>query len=401
MKVMVLAAGLIVLAGVPGAARFSQAQPAQAVEKAEVAKAIEGARVFRDAGLLAEASSAMTPILKKYPGNSDAARFHIDTLLAQGHFDDSLIVYDAYVKARQRPDAIALAAIGRSDLRRTQQVKSDKPSTVALVLERLARDGDADALRSLKQLSAAAPSFSLEDLAPTISLARLNDAEAQTALGRALSQASSDMKPQVILAIQEANARSLGPAIRAAFGDSDQNVRNRAALALGTLQIREAVPELQNAFDNAGANGGATKMFAAIALKQLGQTSVDKFVETQLLDSPIPEIRMYAAGAYQFSTTKTPQWDKAVRALMSGPNELQRLQAAELLACCDLVAARSLLTSALSSPNPILRAGAAKIFESRKDLADLTVARRIIGDSLDLVRLHGDGIAMTLAKSAQ
>jgi hypothetical protein len=108
-----------------------------------------------------------------------------------------------------------------------------------------------------------------------------------------------------------------------------------------------------------------------------------------------------AARAYQFSTAKTPQWEKAVRALMSGPNEQQRLDAAEMLACCDLVAAKSLLTSALASPNPIMRAGAAKVFESRKELADVAIARRIIGDSLDGVRLYGDGMALTLAKSAQ
>jgi hypothetical protein len=400
MKVILLAAGLVVLAGVPSAARLPQAQPNQATEAADVAKAIQGARVFRDAGLLAEASNAMASVLKKYPGNSDAARFHIDTLLAQGHFDDSLIVYDAYVKARQKPDAIPLAAIGRSDLRRTQQVKSDKPATVALVLERLARDGDAGALQSLRQLSAAVPSSTLQDLAPTIALARLNEAEAQAALGRALSQAPSDMKPQVIQAIRDANARNQGPALRAAFDDPDPAVKTAAALALGALQVREAVPQLQNAYDNAGANAGAVKMFSAIALKQLGQTSVDKFVEG-LLDSPIAEIRVHAARAYLFSTTKTPQWDKAVRALMNGPNEQQRLDAAEMLACCDVTAAKSLLTSALASPNPILRAGAAKVFESRKELADLTIARRILGDSLDGVRLYGAGIAMTLAKSAQ
>ena len=399
MKVVVLAVCVIALAAVPTAARLPQ-QPVPAAEAAEVAKAIEGARVFRDAGMLVEASNAMAAVLKKYPANTAAVRFHIDTLLAQSHFDDSLIAYDAYVKARQRPDAVALAAIGRSDLKHTAQVRSDKPATMALALERLARDGDTGALQTLRQMAAGAPSSSLQDLTPVISLSRLNDSEAQAALGRMLAQAPSEKKPLIIQAMQEGNARSQGPAIRAAFGDSDQNVRNRAALALGSLQVREAMPDLQAAVDSAGEKDGATKMFAAIALKQLGQSNVDKFVES-LLDSPIPQIRVYAARAYLFSTTKTPQWDKAVRALMSGADEQQRLDAAEMLACCDMPAARSLLNSALASPNPIVRQTAGKIFESRKDLADLIVARRLLGDSLDGVRLYGAGIALTLAKGAQ
>jgi hypothetical protein len=74
------------------------------------------------------------------------------------------------------------------------------------------------------------------------------------------------------------------------------------------------------------------------------------------------------------------------------------LQAAELLACCDLVAARGFLTSALSSPNPLLRAGAAKALEARKELASLEIARRLLGDATEVVRIHGAGLALAFAR---
>jgi HEAT repeat protein len=146
-------------------------------------------------------------------------------------------------------------------------------------------------------------------------------------------------------------------------------------------------------------DASAVKMFAAIALKRLGDTSADTFL-VGLLNGPIAEISMYAAGAWRFSTQKSPQWEKAVRTLMNGSNEQHRLEAAELLACCDQTAARSFLNSAISNPNPLMRAGAAKILEARKELATPEIARRLLGDATEGVRAHGAGLTLALAKDA-
>src|SRR6185369_16216339 len=95
--------------------------------------------------------------------------------LEEGKTDEALKTYDAYVAASKRPDAPMLANIARTDLRRIWQAKPDQPILLASVLERLARDGDAAALKALKKASARNPNVSPEELAPTISLARLKD----------------------------------------------------------------------------------------------------------------------------------------------------------------------------------------------------------------------------------
>jgi HEAT repeat protein len=192
--------------------------------------------------------------------------------------------------------------------------------------------------------------------------------------------------------------RSLAPSLIALLGDDSIVVRQAAALALGTLQSKESIPHLQATLEG---DVPAVKMFAAVSLKRLGQANVDTFL-AGLLNGQIAELRVIAAGAYQSTgpVAKNPTWEKAVRELMASTNEQHRLQAAEMLACCDAVAARTALTSALASANPLLRAGAAKIFEARRELADLTIARRIVGDALDPVRVYGNGLALVLAKDA-
>jgi hypothetical protein len=108
-------------------------------------------------------------------------------------------------------------------------------------------------------------------------------------------------------------------------------------------------------------------------------------------------VQVIAAGAWQFSTARSPAWDKAARTLLASANDLHRVRAAELLACCDPTAARTVLTSALGSPNPLLRAAAARVLESRPELADATSARQTLGDTAVSVRLHGAGLAHALA----
>jgi HEAT repeat protein len=332
------------------------------------------------------------------PMSAAQAQQAIAKHLEEGKTDEALKTYDAYVAASKRPDAPMLANIARTDLRRIWQAKPDQPILLASVLERLARDGDAAALKALKQASARNPNVSPEELAPTVSLARLKDQDAITKLTQLLAVTEPLARAQVVKAIEAADVRSLAPSLIALLGDDSIVVRQAAALALGTLQSKESIPHLQATFEG---DVPAVKMFAAVSLKRLGQANVDTFL-AGLLNGQIAELRVIAAGAYQSTgpVAKNPTWEKAVRELMASPNEQHRLQAAEMLACCDAVAARTALTSALASANPLLRAGAAKIFEARRELADLTIARRIVGDALDPVRVYGNGLALVLAKDA-
>jgi HEAT repeat protein len=101
-----------------------------------------------------------------------------------------------------------------------------------------------------------------------------------------------------------------------------------------------------------------------------------------------------AAEAYQ--TSKSTEWIPAIKSLLGDRNEMTRLRAAELLACCDQTSARTALVGALDGPNQLIRNEAARILEA-KGLADPTVARRLLGDPFEGVRLYGAGATLLAA----
>ena len=399
-RAVVVSFACAVFVWMSGPAPAAQTTPvAQAAETAEVTKALETARAAKAGKRIDEAINAMAVVLKKYPGNQEAAAFQVATFAEQERLTEALGTYDAFVTARKRQDAGLLAPIARADLRRTAFTQRDQPILVARALERQARDGDAVALRTLRQLSSSVGTVSPATIAPVIALVRLKDPAGEAALANIMRSGQPLERAQAMQALTEADVRAadvrgLVPRVIELLADPDVNVRSAAATALGTLQAKEAIPQLKAAFDK---DTPAVKMFAAVALRRLGDTSVDPFL-ANILNGQIAELRVIVAGAYATSTSKNPQWDKAVRTLMGGPNEQIRLQAAELLVCCDLVAARSFLTSALSNPNPLMRAGAAKALEARKDLASLEIARRLLGDATESVRIHGAGLALAFAR---
>lgn len=367
-----------------------------ASQSPEVTQALEFARASKQAGRPNDAIDALAAVLKKFPGSADASRLQIETLFEVDRQAEALKVYDAYAAAQPKADPAVLGALARSDLRRTARVRSSQPQSLVRALERLAREGDADALQGLRQAADATSVISPDSLAPVIALARVKDPAGETRLVQMLGTSAPLERAQVVQAIGQAALRSQAPRVLALLGDPDLNVRNAAAVALGLLQDKQAVPQLRNAFQNDEA--GSVKLFAAVALRQLGDASADTFLEDRL-KGQIAELQVIAAGAWQFATSRSPVWEKAVRTLLGSANELHRLKAAELLACCDRVAARNVLTSALASPNPLLRAAAAAALEARPELADLALARRLLGDAAESVRIHGAGLALTISRS--
>ncbi len=364
-------------------------------QSAEVTQALESARAAKAAGRTNEALDAVAAVLKKSPGSADASRFQIETLLEVDRHAEALKVYDAYAATQPKPDRAMLGTLAGADLRRMARLRQNVPVLYAQVLERLARSGDANAIPALRQVAGSTSVISPESLAPVIALARLKDPAGENRLAEMLTSSVSTARAQVVQAIAQGDVRSQAPRLIPLLSDPDINVRNAVAIALGLLQAKQAVPELRNAYENDQA--GAVKMFAAVSLKQLGDTTADSFLEG-LLKGQIAEIQVIAAGAWQFATSKSPVWEKAVRTLLASPNDLHRVRAAELLAGVDPAAARNILTSAVASPNPLLRSAAAKALESRPELADFALARRLMGDAAEGVRVHGSGLALVLAK---
>jgi HEAT repeat protein len=112
-----------------------------------------------------------------------------------------------------------------------------------------------------------------------------------------------------------------------------------------------------------------------------------------MLKSEVPAARLLAAEAYQGSGAG--EWLDRVRELARERDELTRVKAAELLACCDAPAARSILDQALSSPNQLLRGEAARVLEARH-LMDAVLVRRLLGETFPMLRIYGAGAALRL-----
>ena len=333
-------------------------------------------------------SGAQTSAARQAP-NRETASAQIEAALQQQKYDLALATYDTYVLAMAKPDAALLAEIAKADLNRIIRRETPEATLTGSALERLARAGEPGALQALKRQAAKATPMSADELILTASLVRLGDAAAQERLGKLLAAVSTDQKSEVIRIIQNAHARSLAPQISAYLGDPAPQIRCAAALAVGVLKYDDAIPRLQQLFKD---DVQIVRLFAAAALKRLGQTSADGYL-IDILRTGAPEVRLIAAEAYQSSATT--QWVQYVTDLLTDRNQINRLRAAEVIACCNQNAARAPLLSALDSDNPSLRAEAARILET-KNLADLRIARRLLADGADGVRLYGAGAALQL-----
>ena len=135
---------------------------------------------------------------------------------------------------------------------------------------------------------------------------------------------------------------------------------------------------------------------AALALKRLGDASADSVV-AGYLKSEIPDVRLMAAEAFAGSNSK--EWLPLVMSLQSHSNEQVRVRVAATIACCDRTAARGILLAALKS-HPLVRLDAARVLED-KGLADAALARQLLGDDLEAVRIAAAGMAIALARPAR
>jgi hypothetical protein len=375
------------LAQTPARQASGAAEPIPPQATGEVAKALAGARESLAGGRAEEAITSVNSVLARYPANREAVEIKITALLERQQFEQALATYDAYTTALKKPDVGVLGLIARAELRRVVRRQPGDAVATAAALERLAGAGDGEALQALKRAAASQSSTSRDALAPLVSLARLGDTDAATRLAALLPSPSWEGKTAVIRALQDARARSQAPKIVALLDDPQPQVRAAAALALGVLQFADAVPKLQGLFKH---DLPIVRLFASVALKRLGQTTADLYV-AEMLRSEVPEVRLIAAEAYQSS--KTTQWVPPVKELLSDRNELNRLRAADLIACSDPATARRALLTALDSPDPLLRNEAARILEAR-DLFDAKIVRRLLGDAYDGVRVYGAGAAL-------
>jgi HEAT repeat protein len=355
------------------------------------ANEVAAAREMAAEGRIAEALERIDTVLARDPANRDAVVLKVTTLLGARRFGDALASYDAFASALNRPDAALLSVIAQADLASLAEKPPDE-GLEAAALERLARAGDSRAGDRLRRLAASAQAPGLVTLL-NVSLARLGDHEASRRLGAMLQRASTaEERTRAILALRDVGARGEASKVAALLDDGDVRVRGAAAATVGVLGFADAAPRLETLFTE---DEHVVRMRAAVALKLLGRKTADAYLD-QLLKNGAPEVRLIAAEGYQ--ATKNAQWTSPIRSILSDRQEVNRLRAAEVLACCDPAAALAALAAMMRSENPFVRIDAARILEA-KGLADHAMARRMLGDAVAAVRVHGAGVAITLASA--
>jgi HEAT repeat protein len=319
--------------------------------------------------------------------NREQTEAKISAHLLRHEFQPALSIYDSYVGRVKKPDIQLLRPIATMELRMLAQSQNEGVRIQALY--QLAGLNDEAALRSLRQAAeSAVPTQS--GLAPLISLVRLGDKPAAARLGGLLDSAPSETKPAMIRALQDARARSEARRLVPLLGNSDLSIRTAAALAIGSLEYHDASALLREMM---GRDQPVERMVAALALTRLGDGSADAHVQP-LLDSVVPEIRLMAAEAAGPSTRA--RWVPKVKELTRDRNELVRVRAAEVLACCDTAGARATLIEALGSSLPSVQVEAARVL-MEKELSDPRLARRLLGHPHDEVRTFGAGAVLRLA----
>jgi HEAT repeat protein len=304
--------------------------------------------------------------------------------ISDGRLDLALSSYDAYVIRVKQPDIGLLTPVAREELRAAVRRFEGDAVLHSAALERLARAGDADALKTLK--ASVGPHS-----APALSLARLDDKQAPARLGALLVDATGNEKVEIIRALADGDARGESPKVAALLTDADPQVRAAAARAVGVLGYREAIPQLKVLFEQ---DPTVVRRFAAVALKRLGDSTADVVV-AEMLASNSPDLRLMAAAAYP--PTSRALWVEQIKALRYDRNELVRVRAAEVLACCDPDSARGMLLAALAHPDPSMRVEVARVLEGQ-GLADARIARQLLGDTFPQVRLYGAGAVLKLAR---
>jgi len=186
--------------------------------------------------------------------------------------------------------------------------------------------------------------------------------------------------------------RSQSAKVVALLTDSDPRIRVSVAQALTALAVRETLPAIRLAY--LSETVPAARLFIGLALKSTGGSDADADV-ARMLASDVGEARIQAAKAYYASGAT--QWIPRIRELSADRDERVRVQAADLLACCERPTATSMLLAALSNPNPLLRREAAAVLE-RHALASPAVLRQLLGDTDPVVRLLGAGATLEAAR---
>ena len=292
--------------------------------------------------------------------------------------------------SRQAPSSSSpiskLRPIALDHLRRL----TDRFDVGPLALERLARDGDADATNQLQMLVS-----KRRTPAAVAALLRLGDRSQVDVAKQLLADPALSDPVQLISALDQIGATSAAPVVMKWLDAPEGEIVSAAAITLGRLGYRPAVEALRQMLT--GSNP-LERPAAAAALWRLGARDVGSVLENALT-SFLPEIRLSAAAAWAPETDGP--WRPEIKRLLADPNPARRIAAARLLLTFDPAAVRRTMSVDMGSvDDPSLRTEAASVFELVATPADADVLAQTLEDQDASVQIHASGAVLRLTGSA-
>ena len=380
----VLAATLTLAAVAAGAQTTAPRPPAVREGTTELARGWTALST----GRATEAERASDAVLKIAPRSHDALSLKIRARLLGRNVLSALDAYEAWLpQVREHEDVFLLESIALGVAEGL--AGASDPSVRARALELLAATGDARARADLAQVAPGKEGSIQTDRA----LARLGDADAVRRLAAAIKAGSGagggrDVS-DAIDALREGGVKSAAPMMIAALDPARPlPTKMAAARALAEFGDPAAIAPLRQALNDPDP---PVRVAAAAALARLGDDAGISFVR-KFENSPVGDLRLLAVEA-SAAGNPTGAWVSVATGVLTDPDPLVRLQAAELLMqhAANPGNARDVLFSALGDANPAMRTAAARSLERIPAAAlenDLGALRRLLRDPSPLVQLE-------------
>jgi HEAT repeat protein len=344
------------------------------------------------AGRTADAEAAADQLLRAGSRRHDALALKVAARVRAGRSDAALDAYEETLRGATTEDVYLLQPIARGMLE-TIARSSDTPVRIA-ALAALAQAGDRDAATLLAELS-----NSDETGAADLALAGMQNPRAIAKLeARVKAPSLRGDVSESIDALVKAKATSAVPAIITALDPSRPlPTRLSAARALGHLDARDAIPQLQRALRDPDP---PVRMMAAAALSRFGDQSGAELLQ-MMENSPVADVRLMLA---EIAAPQNPDgaWVATAVKALQDPDPLVRLSAAELVVkyAADPRPGLAVLTGALSDPNPAMRLAASRELDEIPNHLmgnDLPALRRWLRDATPQVRIAAAAALLRLA----
>lgn len=367
--------GFAVLVLVVGAPLRAIAQ-GRAARMASQSRA-EQARVALADGQFDTAVELADALLKNSPASRDAAAIKIAALVGKKQQSAAFSTYETWIQSSRREDVTLLEPIARDELHKLRLT----PQSIVQggAMEALALAGDVDARAALDTaFRSSTPTVLTWDA--TEGLARMKESAAERRVLDAAEHATGGARVRALQALKSLPHLSghFEEVLRPALA-GDVVLQVAAADVAGTMGVKRLTPDLERALPGAAP---FARVWIASALRRLGSPTGAEVLSEALAGSAV-DVKLIAAHALKASGQHG--WKEAVRPLLEAPEQIHRLDAAELFFDEEREKALEVLKKGLEDPNHVVRGEAGRILTS-VNAKDVWVLRWMLRDGAPFVR---------------